>query len=86
MVEDHGLQGHTGAPTLLTTLHCPPNLSLHLQVSEETVLTDPTGLHLGAGPYFLIYSRAIPWEDEDMRSSWPEDVKVCSVFVRAVLF
>ncbi|KZS96793.1 hypothetical protein SISNIDRAFT_482586 [Sistotremastrum niveocremeum HHB9708] len=29
------------------------------QVSEETVLTDTTGLHLGGGPYFLIYSRAL---------------------------
>jgi len=43
------------------------------EVSEETVLTDPTGLHLGAGPYMLIYSRAIP-EGEQEPLQWPEDV------------
>lgn len=30
-----------------------------VQVSEETVLTDPAGLHLGAGPYMLMYSRSM---------------------------
>jgi len=30
-----------------------------VEVTEETVLTDSTGLHLGGGPYFLIYSRNI---------------------------
>ncbi|KAH9949345.1 hypothetical protein B0H21DRAFT_820149 [Amylocystis lapponica] len=45
------------------------------EVPEDTVLNDPVGLHLGAGPYFLIYSRALPEEDEDMRAPWPEDIK-----------
>ncbi|KAI0273871.1 hypothetical protein BGY98DRAFT_1090738 [Russula aff. rugulosa BPL654] len=43
------------------------------EVSEETVLTDPTGFHLGAGPYMLIYSRAIPENDQEPLQ-WPEDV------------
>lgn len=43
------------------------------EVSEETVLTDPTGFHLGAGPYMLIYSRAIPEGDQEPLQ-WPEDV------------
>jgi len=43
------------------------------EVSEETVLTDQTGFHLGAGPYILIYSRAVPEGDEGPLP-WPEDV------------
>ncbi|KAF8480009.1 hypothetical protein DFH94DRAFT_456712 [Russula ochroleuca] len=43
------------------------------EVSEETVLTDPTGFHLGAGPYMLIYSRAIPEGDQEPLP-WPEGV------------
>ncbi|KDR77056.1 hypothetical protein GALMADRAFT_267246 [Galerina marginata CBS 339.88] len=31
-------------------------------VTEETVLTDPAGLHLGAGPYMLFYSRHLSKE------------------------
>ena len=46
-----------------------------LQVSEEAVLTDPTGFHLGAGPYMLIYSRAIPESDQEPLQ-WPDDVMV----------
>jgi hypothetical protein len=34
------------------------------QVPEETVLNDSTGLHMGAGPYMIIYSRAIDSEPE----------------------
>jgi hypothetical protein len=48
-----------------------------LQVSEETVLTDPTGFHLGAGPYMLIYSRAVLEEDRGPLP-WPEEVVVCT--------
>ncbi|KAL0945984.1 hypothetical protein HGRIS_012262 [Hohenbuehelia grisea] len=40
------------------------------EVPEETVLTDPTGLHLGAGPYLLIYSRSL--ENENPELKWPE--------------
>jgi len=43
------------------------------EVSEETVLTDQTGFHLGAGPYMLIYSRAVPEEYVGLLP-WPEDV------------
>jgi len=44
------------------------------EVSEETVLTDPAGLHLGAGPYMLIYSRAVPEKDHQKPLQWPEEV------------
>lgn len=46
------------------------------QVSEDTVLTDQVGLHLGAGPCFLIYSTAVPEDQEDASSPWPEGLKV----------
>ncbi|KAK7683627.1 hypothetical protein QCA50_013465 [Cerrena zonata] len=45
------------------------------EVPESTVLTDATGLHLNAGPFFLIYSRAISEEEEAARPNWPENVK-----------
>ncbi|OBZ66914.1 hypothetical protein A0H81_13252 [Grifola frondosa] len=45
------------------------------EVTEELVLTDPVGLLYEAGPYFLIYSRALSEEDEGVRAPWPEDVK-----------
>ncbi|KAI0768258.1 hypothetical protein BD413DRAFT_696035 [Trametes elegans] len=45
------------------------------QVPEETVLNDATGLHLGAGPYFLLYSRAMSQEEEDARATWHEAIK-----------
>ncbi|KAI9464009.1 hypothetical protein BJY52DRAFT_1401276 [Lactarius psammicola] len=45
------------------------------EVSEETVLTDQTGFHLGAGPYMLIYSRAVP-EGDQGPLPWPENVVV----------
>jgi hypothetical protein len=48
------------------------------QVSEDTVLTDPTGLHLGAGPYLLLYSKAMLPEHaaELQRLPWPDKIKV----------
>ncbi|TFY68606.1 hypothetical protein EVJ58_g910 [Rhodofomes roseus] len=45
------------------------------EVPEETVLNDIVGLHLGAGPYFLIYSRALTEEEENTRAQWLEGVK-----------
>ncbi|KAI0643929.1 hypothetical protein C8Q79DRAFT_977495 [Trametes meyenii] len=45
------------------------------EVSEDTVLNDPTGLHLGAGPYILIYSRPLSQEKENARAPWPHHVK-----------
>ncbi|CAL1709523.1 unnamed protein product [Somion occarium] len=62
--------------TLEVCSHCKYALVTLLtegQVSEETVLHDPIGLHLNAGPFFLIYSRAIP--EESLRPDWPENVK-----------
>jgi hypothetical protein len=50
----------------------------YCQVSEDTVFTDPCGLHLGAGPYLLIYSKAMSAEHaaELERLPWPEKIKV----------
>ncbi|KZT72928.1 hypothetical protein DAEQUDRAFT_808891 [Daedalea quercina L-15889] len=45
------------------------------EVSEETVFNDSAGLHLGAGPYFLIYSRALSEEEENTRAQWLEGIK-----------
>ncbi|KIM41364.1 hypothetical protein M413DRAFT_147301 [Hebeloma cylindrosporum] len=41
------------------------------EVPEETVLTDPTGLHLGAGPYLLVYSRHLSDEQLHEPLIWP---------------
>ncbi|XP_006455181.1 hypothetical protein AGABI2DRAFT_226546 [Agaricus bisporus var. bisporus H97] len=40
------------------------------EVSEETIFSDTAGLHLGAGPYMLIYSRHVEIEDLTM-PQWP---------------
>ncbi|KAH8083351.1 hypothetical protein BXZ70DRAFT_958549 [Cristinia sonorae] len=45
------------------------------QVSEETVLNDAVGLHLNAGPFFLLYSRSISPEEESMQPAYPITVK-----------
>jgi hypothetical protein len=47
------------------------------EVSEESVFTDRAGLHLMAGPYLLIYSKALSTEhlsDFD-RQPWPGSLK-----------
>jgi hypothetical protein len=66
---------HTSIGHLLRNLISPHPIAL--QVSEEAVLNDHTGLHLGAGPYLLFYSRALP-ENVDPAPSlpWPDDIKV----------
>ena len=49
-----------------------------IEVSEEIVLTDSAGIHLGAGPYLLIYS-SVPPDDtavESMQLPWPKPLKV----------
>ncbi|KAF7969673.1 hypothetical protein HWV62_26731 [Athelia sp. TMB] len=48
------------------------------EVTEETVLSDSTGLHLGAGPYMLIYSQNMPEElhDEVLKPNWPQKLTV----------
>ncbi|KAI0357849.1 hypothetical protein OH77DRAFT_1583695 [Trametes cingulata] len=45
------------------------------EVPEDTVLNDPAGLHLGAGPYFLLCSRTMSQEEEDARAPWPDNIK-----------
>jgi plasmid stabilization system protein ParE len=41
------------------------------QVSEEIVLSDRTGLHHGAGPYILFYSR-VDTQDAGISLNWPK--------------
>lgn len=43
------------------------------KVTLETVLNDKDGMHLGAGPILLVYSRSLP---EPLVSNWPDVVKV----------
>lgn len=62
----------------LLTLWAQGSYSPPTQVPEETVLTDATGLHMGAGPYFLIYNRALSEHEEKATLAWPEGLKVCS--------
>ena len=50
------------------------------QVSEESVLEDPVGLHLGAGPYLLLYSQALPDGAEPVDLQWPPPIKACPAF------
>ncbi|KAI0340340.1 hypothetical protein BDW22DRAFT_1360280 [Trametopsis cervina] len=45
------------------------------EVSEDVVLNDNAGLHLGAGAYFLIYSRFVTEEEENARRPWPTYLK-----------
>ena len=49
-----------------------------MKVTEETVLTDPAGLHMTAGPYFLIYNKAVSEEEEVEPNAWPVFLKVSS--------
>ncbi|KAF5325531.1 hypothetical protein D9619_009876 [Psilocybe cf. subviscida] len=46
------------------------------KVPEETVLTDPTGIHLNAGPYFLLYSRHMSDEQLHEEPAWPEPFSI----------
>ncbi|KAF9484084.1 hypothetical protein BDN70DRAFT_872980 [Pholiota conissans] len=41
------------------------------EVPEETVLSDPTGIHLGAGPYMVFYSRHMSDEHLHEPLVWP---------------
>ncbi|KAJ7476769.1 hypothetical protein FB451DRAFT_247238 [Mycena latifolia] len=42
------------------------------EVSEDLVLSDPAGLHLGAGPYMLMYSRRQPEAEMHAPVKWPQ--------------
>ncbi|KAI8972449.1 hypothetical protein BD414DRAFT_560365 [Trametes punicea] len=55
-------------------------------VSEDSVLNDSTGLHLGAGPYFLLYSRAVSQEEEDARAPWHESLKDAVKYNNRIFF
>ncbi|OJA16555.1 hypothetical protein AZE42_00636 [Rhizopogon vesiculosus] len=46
------------------------------QVSENNVLEDSVGLHLGAGPYLLLYSRALAEGAEPLDLQWPPPIKI----------
>ncbi|KAJ6587377.1 hypothetical protein B0H10DRAFT_2093935, partial [Mycena sp. CBHHK59/15] len=41
------------------------------EVPEELVMSDPAGLHLGAGPYMLMYSRRQTEEEMNAPATWP---------------
>ena len=75
MVEDPRLQRYQGLslPSSLRTGFT--DFERYPQVSEETVLADATGLHLSAGPYFLLYSKTVPEEEENARVEWPDNFK-----------
>lgn len=45
------------------------------EVPETEVVEDPAGLHLGAGPFLLIYSRSMLPEEENAKLPWPERIK-----------
>jgi len=50
------------------------------QVTEDIVLNDTSGLHLGAGPYLLLYSRILDEENERLAClPWPGEIKVCPI-------
>ncbi|KAF7440180.1 hypothetical protein PC9H_000524 [Pleurotus ostreatus] len=43
------------------------------KVADDAVLTDTTGLHLGAGPYLLFYSRSLPEDSPAVK--WPSHLE-----------
>ncbi|KAG8928581.1 hypothetical protein FRC01_005706 [Tulasnella sp. 417] len=43
------------------------------EVPEATVLNDSTGLHLNAGPYYFLYSEALPDDYAFPELAWPDD-------------
>ncbi|KAI0037037.1 hypothetical protein K488DRAFT_39805 [Vararia minispora EC-137] len=54
------------------------------EVSDDAVLNDTSGLHYGAGPYMLFYSRALPQNTDEASIHWPEILRV-RVFTRLLL-
>lgn len=59
---------------IFSTMWIKLNINFCAKVSEEVVLTDATGLHLGAGPYMLVYSRECG--AEFLHSAWSEPLRV----------
>ena len=57
-MEDSGLYGHPGM-TCSLWIRVPNQRLFRSQVPLEEVLNDKNGLHLEAGPFFLIYSRSL---------------------------
>ncbi|KAJ7064928.1 hypothetical protein C8F01DRAFT_781026 [Mycena amicta] len=41
------------------------------EVTEDVVLSDPTGLHTNAGPYMLMYSRRQSESEMNQKAEWP---------------
>lgn len=72
MVEDCGSRSYRGIVRAVYITR-PDQVFIPgvLQVPEETVLTDPTGIHLGAGPYMLFYSRHMSEEQLREPLVWP---------------
>lgn len=78
-MEDSRSHRHGGLySSFYILLRCQPSL----QVSEETVFNDKNGLHLGTGPYLLLYSRAIPESLRNTPMPWPDVVKVSPLFAK----
>ena len=74
-MEDRRLRRHRGQSSVASG-NTWALLDVHFQVSEDLVLNDASGLHLSAGPYFLIYSAALTEEQENAPIPWPEELKV----------
>ena len=75
MVEDGRLYSHRGVSFILLPFFLLWFSGLY-QVSEEIVLSDPTGLHLGAGPYMLVYSQYLSEEEMNRPLIWPKVFRV----------
>ncbi|KAJ7451974.1 hypothetical protein FB451DRAFT_1283315 [Mycena latifolia] len=56
-------KGHGGRPSITRSPR---------PVSEDVVLSDPAGLHLGAGPYMLMYSRRQSEAEMSLPVNWPQ--------------
>ena len=76
-MEDYRTYHHPGTFPITTVVLLS---EYHGQVSEEDVLEDHVGLHMGGGPFLLIYSRTITPEEENARLPWPEKIKVRHFF------
>jgi hypothetical protein len=76
-VEDCGLHNYDGKVPSSHNAFCLSGDKIS-QVSEDVVLHDTTGLHLGAGPYILMYSRAYLADEIGAPSPWAPSSVVCN--------